>query len=178
MSSAPLPRPNSNRQRKLASPATPIGTQPISGPPLKRGGPGAYAIGVKTTDTQDTEEYGRGGTMPETSLERKHVPLATGFLDYFPDASIEVCQVSYWGNEKHNPGEPLHWARGKGGNNADEAIRHFMQRGRMDESDPPHMRVRHMAKCVWRMMAILQLEIEAERKAAGVPPTPPRTEVG
>jgi len=28
------------------------------------------------------------------------------------------------------------------------------------------------------MMAILQLEIEAERKAAGVPPTPPRTEVG
>jgi hypothetical protein len=31
-------------------------------------------------------------------------------LDYFPDALAAVAQISYQGNQKHNPGEPLHWA--------------------------------------------------------------------
>ena len=43
--------------------------------------------------------------------ERKTYPMATGCLDYFPDALVAVARVSFVGNEQHNPGEPLHWDR-------------------------------------------------------------------
>lgn len=187
------PRPASLSKRRTATTipapdASLSAVEGIEGATGSHGGPtGAtgfnpgYQVGVvdpATLARQSTEEYGRGGSMPSDSVARKAIPLATGFLDYWPDACPEVAKVSWYGNMKHNPGEPLHWARGKGGNNADEAMRHFLERGRIDESDPPGQRVRHMAKCVWRCMCILQLEIEAERKAAGATPLPPRTEVG
>lgn len=88
--------------------------------------------------------------------ERKGIPLATGVIDYFPDALLAVAELSRIGNDQHNPGQPLHWARGKGGNNADELARHFVQRGTLDSDN-----VRHSTKVAWRALAILQLEIEA-----------------
>ena len=90
--------------------------------------------------------------------QRKAAPMARGLLDYFPDALRAVAHLSYVGNEQHNPGEPLHWARGKSMDQDDTMIRHFLQRGGIDKDG-----VRHTAKMVWRALAILQLEIEAER---------------
>lgn len=95
--------------------------------------------------------------FPSSAAERKNVPLASGVLDYFTSALIEVAKVSFAGNEQHNPGEPLHWARGKSTDQDDTIIRHFLERGKIDTDGQ-----RHSAKLVWRALALLQLELEAE----------------
>lgn len=100
----------------------------------------------------------RATTLPTEPKARKTYPVASGVLDYFPDAIVDVSHVSYLGNEQHNPGEPLHWARGKSMDQADTMLRHFLQRGTLDEDG-----VRHSAKMVWRALAILQLEIEGDK---------------
>jgi hypothetical protein len=83
--------------------------------------------------------------------------VATGVLDYFPLALIALANLSYVGNEQHNPGQPLHWDRAKSTDEADALIRHFMQRGTVDTDG-----IRHSAKAAWRALAILQKEIENE----------------
>ena len=95
--------------------------------------------------------------LPSAADERKNVPLASGVLDYFPAALIEVAKVSFAGNQQHNPGQPLHWARGKSTDQADTMLRHFLERGTFDSDG-----IRHSAKMVWRALAILELEMEAE----------------
>jgi hypothetical protein len=91
--------------------------------------------------------------------ERKQRPVLTGVLDYFPDAILEVANVSFIGNEQHNPGEPLHWAKDKSIGHGDEIVRHLMDRGKKDSDG-----TRHTAKLVWRALELLQREIEAEKK--------------
>lgn len=88
---------------------------------------------------------------------RKAIPMARGLLDYFPDALAEVARVSQVGNDQHNPGEPLHWAREKSTDHADCIMRHMVDRGKLDPTDG----MRHTAKVAWRALALLQLEIEA-----------------
>ena len=95
--------------------------------------------------------------LPADAAERKKVPIGTGVMDYFPAALAEVAKISYAGNQQHNPGEPLHWARGKSTDQADTMLRHFLERGTLDSDGQ-----RHSAKMCWRALAILQLELEAE----------------
>ena len=90
------------------------------------------------------------------SATRKTFPMARGLLDYFPDALAAVAQVSYIGNEKHNPGEPMHHARGKSMDHADCILRHLVGRGGFDGD------VRESAALAWRALALLQEELEAE----------------
>lgn len=122
---------------------------------------------VKDVPVQDARMIGIGGaptratTLPTDSAGRKRFPVATGVLDYFPDAIVEVSQVSHLGNEQHNPGQPLHWARTKSADESDTMIRHFLQRGTIDVDGQ-----RHSAKMAWRALAILQKEIEAAQEAA------------
>lgn len=86
---------------------------------------------------------------------RKNIPLTSGVLDYFPDALAMVAYVSKLGNDQHNPGQPLHWARGKSNDHADCIMRHLVDRGRMDSDG-----VTHTAKVAWRALALLQEELE------------------
>lgn len=95
--------------------------------------------------------------LPTDAAARKRIPVASGVLDYFTSALIEVSLVSQAGNDQHNPGQPLHWARGKSNDHADTMIRHFMERGSRDVDN-----MRHSAKMAWRALAILQMELEAE----------------
>ena len=97
-------------------------------------------------------------SLPEDKDLRKATPLCTGVLDYFPDALAAVAQVSKIGNDQHNPGEPLHWARGKSNDQEDCLLRHLVDRGTFDVDG-----ARHSAKVAWRALAMLQLEIEADR---------------
>jgi len=89
---------------------------------------------------------------------RKSMPIATGVLDYFPDALAEVARVSKVGNDQHNPGEPLHWAKEKSTDEADALVRHLLDRGKRDSDG-----MRHTAKVAWRALALLQREIDAEK---------------
>lgn len=99
----------------------------------------------------------RATTLPTEPAERKKFPVASGFMDYFPDAIVAVSNLSYIGNEQHNPGQPLHWARGKSTDEADTMLRHFLQRGTLDTDG-----VRHTVKMAWRALALLQKELEQE----------------
>lgn len=96
------------------------------------------------------------------ATERKQRPVYSGVLAYFPDALLEVANVSYLGNEQHNPGQPLHWAREKSTDQLDAAMRHLIDRakGLVRDTDGG----RHLAKAAWRILAELQLEIERERQ--------------
>lgn len=102
----------------------------------------------------------RGLLLPEDSQARKDVPLARGCLDYFPAALAEVARLSKAGNDKHNPGEDLHWARGKSNDHADCIMRHLAERGVTDTDG-----FSHSVKVAWRALALLQEELEA----AGAP---------
>lgn len=101
-----------------------------------------------------------GVKLPDDPKERKKIPIYSGVLKYFPDAIAEIAKVSWAGNEQHNPGEPLHWAREKSTDQEDTAVRHLMEAGSIDKDG-----MRHTAKAAWRVLAMLQLEIEADRKA-------------
>lgn len=95
-------------------------------------------------------------TLPEESSARKALPVTTGVIDYFPAALAEVAKVSKYGNDKHNPGQPLHHARGKSMDHADAIGRHLIDRGKID----PDTGVRHSAELAWRALALLQQELE------------------
>lgn len=96
--------------------------------------------------------------LPTESAPRKAIPLTTGVLDYFPAALVEVAKVSVAGNEKHNPGQPMHHARSKSTDHADSIARHLLQRGSID----PDTGTRHSAELAWRALANLQQEMEDE----------------
>jgi hypothetical protein len=97
--------------------------------------------------------------VPSESKVRKALPVTRGVIDYFPLAILEVAHVSQVGNEQHNPGEPLHWAREKSTDHPDCILRHLIDRGKIDTDG-----IRHSAKLAWRALALLQLELEAARE--------------
>ena len=95
--------------------------------------------------------------LPSGAEDRKACPITTGVLDYFPLAIAEIARISKAGNDQHNPGQPLHWAREKSTDQADCITRHLIQRGTMDTDG-----ARHSGKMAWRALALLQEELEAE----------------
>ena len=116
------------------------------------------------TTKADLKRVWPAQALPVDSAKRKGYPITTGVLDYFPDAIAAVAAVSKAGNDKHNPGEPLHWSRNKSDDHADCVGRHLIERGGID----PALKVRHSAQLAWRALALLQIEIEEERKKSGV----------
>ena len=96
--------------------------------------------------------------LPTDPQERKGIPITTGVLDYFPLAIAEVAKCSKAGNDQHNPGQPLHWAKGKSTDHADCIPRHLIDRGAFDTDG-----IRHSAKLAWRALALLQIELENEQ---------------
>jgi hypothetical protein len=96
--------------------------------------------------------------LPTDPEERKGIPIVTGVLDYFPLAIAEVAKVSKKGNDQHNPGQPMHWAREKSTDHEDCIGRHTIERGTLDTDG-----LRHTAKRAWRALAALELELEQEK---------------
>lgn len=84
--------------------------------------------------------------LPTDSAARKTYPMVTGLLDYFPDALAAVAHHSFEGNQKHNPGQPIHWARGKSMDHLDALVRHITERD--------------LVGAAWRVLAALQEDLE------------------
>lgn len=99
--------------------------------------------------------------LPVESAARKEIPIAEGVLDYFPAAIAYVARISKVGNDKHNPGQPMHHARSKSGDHANCIGRHLIERGTFDLED----NLRHSGKLAWRALALLQEELEREEGA-------------
>lgn len=93
--------------------------------------------------------------LPTDAKARKNAPMARGVLDYFPDALAAVAELSRIGNEQHNPGQPMHWAKEKSTDHADCIMRHLADRGTKDTDG-----VLHSTKVAWRALAMLQIELE------------------
>jgi hypothetical protein len=97
---------------------------------------------VSSETTTGAELMKSRQVLPTNSADRKALPITSGVLDYFPAALAEVAKVSVAGNEKHNP--------------ADSAVRHIMERGGFDADTG----LRHTAEAAWRILALLQQELE------------------
>lgn len=125
-----------------------------------RHGPCGFApetVAVTQIVTKTPPDMRMQYALPIDSAARKTIPIATGVLDYFPAALAAVAELSRIGNDKHNPGEPLHWARGKSSDHADCIMRHLAERGTVDTDG-----LSHSVKVAWRALALLQEELEAK----------------
>jgi len=100
-------------------------------------------------------------SLPTDDKARKALPIFTGPMMYFPDALLAIAAVCKAGNDQHNPGEPLHWAREKSTDQLNTALRHMMDHGTGNRMDVDG--TYHLAKAAWRLLAELQLSIEEAR---------------
>jgi len=101
--------------------------------------------------------------LPEDDAARLDFPMFDGLMAYFPNALAEVARVSKIGNDQHNPGQPMHWARNKSTDHGNKIMRHLVDAGGIDSKG-----VRHSARLAWRSLALLQEELEREE---GLPPS-------
>lgn len=106
-------------------------------------------------------EAALGGELYEDQIVLDSV---SAVLDRFPRACCAVAKLSWFGNNKHNPGEPLHWSRAKSSDHPDCFARHWLERYTID----PASGQLHLVEACWRLGAWLQTEIERER---GLPPS-------
>ena len=102
--------------------------------------------------------------LPIDSEERKQIPIFSGVMNYFPLALAAVARVSKRGNDKHNPGEPLHWARGKSMDHCDCIARHLIDVETLDAKTGEYEDAQALA---WRALAKLQ-ELEEDRLGKAV----------
>jgi len=105
------------------------------------------------------------GFDPSESKRRKETPIYSGVLRYFPDALAAVARLSFKGNEKHNPGQPLHWARGKSTDHGDCIVRHQLEPDVID----PETGEFHACAVAWRALAQLQLLEEKSKERTNEP---------
>lgn len=103
----------------------------------------------------------------DPSKLRKMQPVGTIATEYFPKALRGVSAVAWVGNEKHNPGENLHWARDKSTDHVDCTLRHLQDAATGDGWDTIELpdgrvfQIRHKAAAAWRALAAAELDIEA-----------------
>lgn len=107
----------------------------------------------------------REPVLPLDSEVRKGIPIFSGVLNYFPLAIAAVARVSKRGNDKHNPGQALHWARGKSMDHDDCIARHLIDIETLDAASGEYEDAMALA---WRALARLQ---ELEEKRLGKAPS-------
>lgn len=102
-------------------------------------------------------------TLPTDSKERKNYPVLSGCINYFPAALAGVSNVSKLGNDKHNPGQPLHHARGKSMDHGDCIVRHLIDAedlisAYVQDSTmvTPEMILTEVNQLAWRVLAYSQ----------------------
>ncbi len=101
-------------------------------------------------------------TLPVDSAERKNFPIHEGCIKYFPAALAGVAHISKIGNDKHNPGEPMHHSREKSKDHADCIQRHQLELSEdfgkgvgRDEKGVPQV-----LYTAWRALAQAQIWLE------------------
>lgn len=131
-------------------------TEAESGP-IGSGGLGVGTVsGTDWSRREEASDLRQPPILSTDSAERKNTPICSGVIDYFPRALAYVSTISKAGNDKHNPGEPLHWSKHKSTDHADCIARHLVERDNYDENGQ-----RHSGMLAWRALALLEMELEA-----------------
>jgi hypothetical protein len=91
---------------------------------------------------------------------RKDMPVFSGVMQYFPDALLAISNHSKKGNDKHNPGEPLRWAKEKSSDQADCVARHLIDIGPNWDAIDEETGSYHATALAWRALALLQTVLE------------------
>jgi hypothetical protein len=116
-------------------------------------------------EVRDTERPPPPIFMSTDSATRKLMPVDTGFNAYFPRAMKLVAFLSRAANEKHNPGQPLHWAKEKSTDEPDALMRHTLDEHQgMDATETGLEalgKLCHKTQRAWRAMAALERAAEA-----------------
>lgn len=108
--------------------------------------------------------------MSQDPAIRKKMPVASGVYAYFPDALLLVSWISRVGNEQHNPGQPLHWAKEKSQDEEDACARHQLDALKGAPVDAPLAELgelAHLAQRAWRANAALQRACDKKRVEYG-----------
>lgn len=95
-------------------------------------------------------------TLPIDSQARKQIPLLSGCLRYFPAALAGVAKHSLESNEKHNPGEPLHWSRDKSADHGEAFLRHLVDLQDHLKAGDDCEALRDVNAICWRALALSQ----------------------
>jgi len=106
--------------------------------------------------------------MPADSKARLDYPLCTGLLMYFPRACAAVARHSKRGNDQHNPGEKMHWAKEKSIGHGDQVVRHLidgLSSWEHDREEAEH----HFAGMAWRSLELLERFLAGYAPFAGTP---------
>lgn len=138
------------------------GTETVPSKPVYVNKLAAFVGAATHLDHGPNPDYRR----PKTSAERKGEPIHSGVLMYFPDALAAIARLSKKANDKHNPGEPMGWSRGKSTDHMDCVTRHSLTREAID----PEMGEIEAVNVAWRALAELQLLEEKRLNAAGIMP--------
>jgi hypothetical protein len=94
--------------------------------------------------------------------QREQYPLFDGLFAYFPAALCEVSRWSKVGNDKHNPGEALHWSREKSTDHENKILRHLLDARQVDQNGFPEA-----VALAWRALALCQTILEERGWAEG-----------
>lgn len=97
--------------------------------------------------------------VPTEAADRKKTPVWSGFVKYFPRAIVAISQVSQAGNDQHNPGQPLHWAKEKSRDHFDTALRHLIDHLFNPVDTDGQL---HLAKAGWRILAAIETYLEEQ----------------
>lgn len=108
-------------------------------------------------------------TLPTDSQARKEIPLLSGCLRYFPAALAGVARVSKIGNDKHNPGETMHHARGKSSDHGDCLLRHMVDLQDALAAGDSRAALGEADAIAWRALALSQ---ELHEQLASAPMAP------
>jgi hypothetical protein len=122
---------------------------------------GAALAAVMSRQQVDPElvEVSDRGVSDDSAL-RKQSPMFSGAIAYFPDALYEVAEHSWVSNEKHNPGQPLHWSRDKSDDHLECLQRHMTDLAKaLARGDEAEVAYHHKA-ISWRALAAHQINIE------------------
>jgi hypothetical protein len=78
-------------------------------------------------------------------------------LMYFPRTVAAIARHSLKANDKHNPGEPLHWARHKSTDQLNTALRHIMDHKMGVLTDGEYD---NLVAAAWRICAACEIYLE------------------
>lgn len=89
--------------------------------------------------------------------KREDYPLFDVLVGYFPAAMCELARWTKVGNEQHNPGEELHWAREKSTDHRNKILRHLMDYDQKESNG-----FYEAIPMLWRCAALVQELLEKD----------------